>query len=559
MPKKLWFCTVLFAVGLLLLLTGCREPDKDSGTDTSASSEETETPIVFSMGEETPYVIIQGSKASSAEEQAALTLQKAFKDYLKIEIPVRIDLIVESAGYTESPYEILIGNTNRNTGSAWNENARTKDYCIRKCGEKLQLQGMSGASTLQAVEHFINNFLAPAESKVQFTAADSCVVVGEYAIPSFTVDGAELLDFQLVHDGKAAILEYSTAALAEQLTNCYGYSVSSVASYRADASKKQLKLLTAADAPELAERLGTAPAVLTVWNGTPVLLGKDALSLAEAVKSWCADMGAQGTLELRSNGDPIAFSAPDRFSSMSFNIYGSSDFSKRRNAVLDVVSRYLPDSFGIQEGKQEWINLFGEKLGNIYSCVGEGNKEAGYSETFNNIYYKTDKFNLIEGGTIWLSDDIHAEGSKFAESKRVRTATYALLECKDSGKRVLYVNTHLDNLSATPRDKQVIVLLKLISSFDAPCVLTGDFNSKMDSNVYHTVTSLMQDPRTDAAETTDDLTYNGLGEGWTGVIDYCFFTDDRFELLAYRVNTALYQGTVYPSDHNAVYTEYKIK
>lgn len=564
--KKLMLSVALLSAALLLLLCGCQNRGNatetgsagDSTTGTGDPSVDPGAAIVFTKGEETPYVIIQGKNADPAEEQAASYLREAFRQDLGLDIPVRIDLILESAGYVESPYEILVGQTNRSTGFSWDETARGKDYCIRKNGQKLVLQGMTPEATLEAVKSFIRNSLSTAGDTFRFTDADSRTVIGEYAIPSFRVNGAELMDFQLVFGNNPKLLEVGAAALATELTACYGYPVEAVPSYRADGDRNRLRLMTLAEAPALEELLGSSDAVLTVSDGIPVLVGRDARTLLEAVKNWRDSLSEQGSMALTDGAVALSFRGADFLSAMSFNLYGSTDYATRKNAVLDVISSYLPDTFGIQEGKAEWVSLFSEKLAGVYSSVGEGNREANYSETFNHIYYKTDRYTLIEGGTIWLSDSIHEEGSKFAESKRVRTATYALLECRDSGKRVLYVNTHLDNQSATAREKQVTVLLKFISGFDAPCVLTGDFNSGMTSNVYSIVTTLMQDSRTDAADRMNAPTYNGLG-GSTSVLDYCFFTEEKFELLTYRVHTALWQGDVYPSDHNAVYTEYRIR
>lgn len=64
----------------------------------------------------------------------------------------------------------------------------------------------------------------------------------------------------------------------------------------------------------------------------------------------------------------------------------------------------MPDFFGIQEGKEKWILYLNSKLGGFYATVGKGNAESGYTETYNNIYYRTDRFTLVEGDTVWLSE-----------------------------------------------------------------------------------------------------------------------------------------------------------
>lgn len=249
----------------------------------------------------------------------------------------------------------------------------------------------------------------------------------------------------------------------------------------------------------------------------------------------------------------------DLLSCMSFNLWGGKDWEARREAVLWVIRRFLPDTIGIQEGKIQWLNLFERELSDIYGCAGVGNREAGYTETFDHIYYKKDRFELLKEDTVWLSDSIHEKGSKFAESKRVRIAVFAWLRDRRSGRELLCANTHLDNLGETPRNMQLKVLLDYIGEVPLPCVLTGDFNSRMTTDVYRTVTGVMNDSRTDAARLEVGPTYNGAGEHPPTTLDYCFFTKGRFDLEFYRAQTDLYQDAVYPSDHNPVYVEYHLK
>lgn len=251
--------------------------------------------------------------------------------------------------------------------------------------------------------------------------------------------------------------------------------------------------------------------------------------------------------------------APDLLSCMSFNLWGGKDWEARAEAVLWEIRRFLPDTFGIQEGKRQWLELFERELSDIYECAGVGNREANYTETFDHIYYKKDRFELKQQDTIWLSDDIHAEGSKFAESKRVRIAVFAWLYDRKTGQELLCANTHLDNLGDLPREMQVKVLLDYIRKVPLPCVLTGDFNSRPESEVHRIITEEMNDSRTDAIAKEIGPTYNGAGEYRPTILDYCFFSKERFVIEYYRSLTDLYQDSVYPSDHNPVYTEYRFQ
>ena len=71
------------------------------------------------------------------------------------------------------------------------------------------------------------------------------------------------------------------------------------------------------------------------------------------------------------------------------------------------------------------------------------------------IFYRTDKFDLIESGTKWLSPTPDEPCSYYVykdpdtgvtyRANFPRIMTYAVLERKTDGARFIYVNTHLDH------------------------------------------------------------------------------------------------------------------
>ena len=164
----------------------------------------------------------------------------------------------------------------------------------------------------------------------------------------------------------------------------------------------------------------------------------------------------------------------------------------------------------------------------------------------------------MRSDTIWLSDTTDVPGSKFEESKRVRIATYAILRDKLGGAELLFVNTHLDNASAVARDKQARVLLELLAGYEGAKIVTGDFNSGTTSDVYKAMTAALSDARAVAADSDTAPTYNRLGSGTGTFLDYIFISD-KVDALSFRVATSLYGGSVYPSDHNAIVANLRIK
>ena len=435
---------------------------------------------------------------------------------------------------------------------------------LANIGEKIYIIGGSPEATYAAVDTFISDILkSDTEGSFCFSSASAVVYRAEYRITSFTADGAELSDYTVLLSNRLPELILSKIdSLTAKIGSLYG--IAPGKAYETDG--KAFLIGTTDIYPEYASLMGDASSLFTVSDGKVVLLAESNYHLMKAIDQIMNDLEAtEGAYTLSTGKNNCILEESSTLSSMSFNLYGTTDIEQRRGAVGTIIMKYLPDVLGIQEGKTEWLGYLNRQFSGIYASVGTGNSENGYTETYNNIYYNTAKFTLIEGGTFWLSDTPDVPGTKFSSSKRVRTATYAVLELKKDGSRILYVNTHLDNLSETPRLEQLEVLLGFIDKYDYPTVITGDFNSNMTSNVYRKITAgktftthrVLLDSREVAAEAYKYGTYNGLKPGGTGILDYCFVSDGDFNVSLYRVNTELV-NEVYPSDHNSVYIEYTL-
>ena len=566
MKKTNLLVLLLLLLSLLLclsaLLAACT-PDGEKPDDTGSKTPEVKLSVV--SGGATGYKIIFGANAADAESKAALRLQRAFKDKLGAEIELSIDSIIPAAGYVESDKEIVVGSTNRTLDEAEAGTPfRTSDYKIGISGEKIYIIGGSPEATYAAVDTFISDILkSDTEGSFCFSSASAVVYRAEYRITSFTADGAELSDYTVLLSNRLPELILSKIdSLTAKIGSLYG--IAPGTAYETDG--KAFLIGTTDTYPEYASLMGDASSLFTVSDGKVVLLAESNYHLMKAIDQIMNDLEAtEGAYTLSTGKNNCILEESSTLSSMSFNLYGTTDIEQRRGAVGTIIMKYLPDVLGIQEGKTEWLGYLNRQFSGIYASVGTGNSENGYTETYNNIYYNTAKFTLIEGGTFWLSDTPDVPGTKFSSSKRVRTATYAVLELKKDGSRILYVNTHLDNLSETPRLEQLEVLLGFIDKYDYPTVITGDFNSNMTSNVYRKITAgktftthrVLLDSREVAAEAYKYGTYNGLKPGGTGILDYCFVSDGDFNVSLYRVNTELV-NEVYPSDHNSVYIEYTL-
>lgn len=153
---------------------------------------------------------------------------------------------------------------------------------------------------------------------------------------------------------------------------------------------------------------------------------------------------------------------------MSFNLRCADDpegsRDNRSKIAVAVIEQYAPASFGVQEANGKWMRILHEKLGEKYGCVGVPRGENPEDET-SAVFYLKNKFQLLDSGTIWLSETPGIPYSKHGDSRNIRIATWATLKPKDNGEVYTHINTHLDHISDEARALQGRVLNEKSMSF----------------------------------------------------------------------------------------------
>ncbi len=288
---------------------------------------------------------------------------------------------------------------------------------------------------------------------------------------------------------------------------------------------------------------------------------------------------------------------------MSFNVQtenGSSvRMDLRADMLRDLIDEYMPDSIGMQEVTAKWREQMDNYVFNdSYTGVGVArttNAAQGLEQSC--IFYRSDKYDLLDSGTFWLSDTPDVVGSALEGANYPRICTYVHLKDKVTGFEYIHMNTHLDhdgNNSASEgraiRLAQAEVMLKKLHSMNAnvAVVITGDFNQRAvnpsTGNVfplYKLLTGERNLTLDDGTEVTFDLADSrmhapdNMPEDFTatmtkyhdknnsgynparGPIDYCFYTPEKLEALSYAIR--LYnKGGNYLSDHLPVITSFKV-
>ena len=242
---------------------------------------------------------------------------------------------------------------------------------------------------------------------------------------------------------------------------------------------------------------------------------------------------------------------------MSFNLRCKDDpegsIDNRSQIAVEIINQYAPDSFGVQEATPKWLRIFDKEVGDRYARVGQARDFFGPFSEYNCVYYLKDKYNLVDSGTFWLSETPYEKYSVSYNSLCRRIASWAILEDKATGEKYTHINTHLDHGEESTRGAQSKVLLSEMSKMQmqGTVVITGDFNTYNDGDVYASMTSGADDAAATAEMAIDaGITYHNYGkkadEG-QGPIDFIFLTKGTKVETSQVIRTTVQD--MYPSDH----------
>lgn len=190
--------------------------------------------------------------------------------------------------------------------------------------------------------------------------------------------------------------------------------------------------------------------------------------------------------------------------------------------LMQIIDKYAPDSVGFNEATGNWMSwLRGNMKQRGYAYVGVG-RDSGTdninsttdANEYSPIFYKEDKFELLDSGTFWLSKTPASPKTTGWGANLNRICTYAVLKNKATGEVYAHFSTHLDHEDMEAQENSVYIIETYIRTVldkfgDIGVVLTGDFNASafqkndptFDPFTYNGVTSYMDDTRYIAAKT----------------------------------------------------------
>jgi endonuclease/exonuclease/phosphatase family metal-dependent hydrolase len=258
-----------------------------------------------------------------------------------------------------------------------------------------------------------------------------------------------------------------------------------------------------------------------------------------------------------------AAATDDALRVMSYNIRyanaadGVNVWDNRKDFLAETVKAFDPDLLGTQETLARQRDDLAARLEGytVFAAGRDDGREAGEMMA---IYYRTSRFEKLDGGHFWLSESPDVAGSKSWDSSLPRMVSWLKLRDRKAPEvPIAFFNTHFDHRGPQARIESARLLRRKVAELGKGCrvVVTGDFNSGEGSEPYRTVFGdLLIDTyrRVHPSKAAGEGTTTGFKAGASSGsrIDWIACSPD-WEVESAGIVRAARDGRT-PSDHHAV-------
>lgn len=249
---------------------------------------------------------------------------------------------------------------------------------------------------------------------------------------------------------------------------------------------------------------------------------------------------------------------------MTFNIRydnpndGNNTWELRKKSVVNLIEKYSPEIFGIQEGLKNQVKYLKENL-KLYNYIGIGREDGFEKGEYCAIFYDTTQYALLKSSTFWLSDSSEKVSVGW-DAALERICTYGLFEQLKTGKKVWIFNTHFDHIGETARQMSARLILNKIETLNTenfPIVLMGDFNSTEENEPIKIISSVFNDAKTESRKEFNGPigTFNNFDRSYPAneCIDFIFVSNLPVKSCSHL--TEKRNNDLFISDHFPVFAE----
>ncbi|BAV08431.1 bacillopeptidase F precursor [Filimonas lacunae] len=245
------------------------------------------------------------------------------------------------------------------------------------------------------------------------------------------------------------------------------------------------------------------------------------------------------------------------------NRYDSGNLWENRAPVVAALIRFHGfDVLGTQEGLQNQLADISKALPE-YQRYGVGRDNGIDSGEHSAIFFRKDKFTLLNKGDFWLSQTPAKPSLGWDAKCCKRICSWIQLKDKTTGKSFYFFNAHYDHEGVEARIESSRLMLQKVTAIagKTPALITGDLNGGYETDCYKILATsgVVKDVRNAAAiKYVNNGSFNNWGKSVerADVIDHIFATS-QFTVTIYGILTDTYRGK-YPSDHFPVLAKIKL-
>ncbi|MCE7042565.1 endonuclease/exonuclease/phosphatase family protein [Dyadobacter sp. CY312] len=233
---------------------------------------------------------------------------------------------------------------------------------------------------------------------------------------------------------------------------------------------------------------------------------------------------------------------------------GINAWPNRKENVKALIVYHDFDMFGVQEAFIHQLKDISEL--SAYAYTGKGRDDGLEGGEHSSIFYKKDRFKLLQSGDFWLNETPDKPGKGWDATCCNRISSWGKFRDLLTKKEFFFFNVHFDHQGVEARRQSGFLMVKKIKEIagNSTTILTGDFNSTPDTEQIKTIQTLLGDSH----EITKQPVYGPEGTfnafkfdaPMKQRIDYIFVSKD-VEVLKYGVLTDA-KDQRYPSDHQPV-------
>lgn len=235
---------------------------------------------------------------------------------------------------------------------------------------------------------------------------------------------------------------------------------------------------------------------------------------------------------------------------------GVNKWNLRRENLVGLIKKVDPDILGTQEVLLNQLTYLKKSLSD-YESFGAGRNDGKHKGEHSALFFKRNKYELLNGGNFWLSETPQVPGSKSWDAAITRICSWIQLKDKTTGTIFFVFNTHFDHKGKQARRNSATLIRHTVDSLagSSPVIVMGDFNLEPSDPGYATMTDKsnfkvqLNDSYMDGALAYTDCGFDVNNKN-CGRIDY-IFASPQYSKNSYTVHTDN-NGSYYPSDHLTV-------